>query len=435
MKVTVESAAACRKVLKIEVPADQVGEQFKEVIRGLSRVAQVPGFRPGHAPVSMIEKRFAKEIVEEVRDRLVPKAYKFAIDQEKLVPVAVVDVKPGEPLHGLPFSVEIAVDVAPEFTVPDYKGKLSVKPAPVLVTEEQIDEGVRDLQRRGATIEEIKDRGAQKDDFVQIDYDGTCDEKSIAEVAGDKAANLGAGKDFWTMLGEQEFLPGLSAALEGIKPGDTRTVSIVFPQPFRVEALAGKKCSYTLTAKQIRARKLAAIDADFLKTMGVESGEALRARVKESLNAIAEIGEKRRVRGETLKWLLEQADLKDLPEAVVAEETNRTLHEIVRENIQRGVSQDELAGHKDELYDTAVKTSSDRVRLDFILTRIANEEKLVVTDDEVEAEISRMAARYGSTPAKLHEDIVKRDALGRMRDDLRVEKAIEMLVTLAQKEG
>lgn len=433
MKVTVENAAACRRVLKIEVPAETVADEFKKVIRAMAKVARMPGFRPGRVPIPIVEKRFAKEIAEEVRGRLVPRAYRDAVAEQQLKPVAVVEAKPSDPKPGEVFHLEVALDVAPEFTLPDYQTALRVEPKAVAVTEQEIDDGIKDLRRRTGGIVEITDRGAQAEDFVQIDYAGTCDGKPVAEVGGEGAERVGEGRDFWTMLGAQEFLPGISAGLTGIKPGETRTAAVTFPDDFRIKALAGKRCDYNVTAKLIRARKLGEIDDKFLKANGVATIDELRARVRESLQTIGEVGEQRRVRGEVLAWLLAQTELKDLPAAIVAGETGRTLRAIVQENLQRGIAEKDLEGRKDELYNAAVNTSSERVKLDYILARIADQEKIEVADAELQAEVERMAARYGMSPARLRAELEKRDALDAVRADLRAGKTIERLARISHK--
>lgn len=433
MNVTVENKTACRKILKIEIPVEKVAEEFKEMTRAMAKAANLPGFRPGRAPLPLVEKRFAKEIVEEVRDRLARTAYRDAIAEQKIEPVAVVDAKPSEPKPGEVFRLEVTLDVSPEFTLPDYEASLRVEPKPVVVTEQEIDDGIKDIRRRNGSIVEVTDRGAQTEDFVQIDYAGTCEGKPVKELGDESAARFGEGRDFWTMLGAQEFLPGISEGLAGIKIGETRQVAVTFPGDFRIKALADKRCDYTITAKQIRARQLSEMDEIFLKDNGAATVDELRAKVKESLQTIGELGEQRRVRSEVLAWLLAQTDLKELPAAIVANETGRELRAIVQENLQRGVAEKDLEDRKDEIYNAAVSSSSERVKLDYILGRIADREKIAVTDAELQAEVERMATRYGMTPARLRAELVKRDALDEVRSDLRESKAIERLVELAQR--
>jgi trigger factor len=184
--------------------------------------------------------------------------------------------------------------------------------------------------------------------------------------------------------------------------------------------------------KQIRSRQPAEMNAAFFNAVGVASEQELRERVRASLQAVGEYAERQRLRGEVLQWLSARTELKDLPASLVAEETGRILREVVRENVQRGVQQEELESHKEELFNHAVQSSSERVKLDFILYRIAGAEKIEVTDEELAAEIERLAQRYGLAPAKLRAGLEKRGALEGLRDDLRAEKTITFLVALAQ---
>ncbi len=174
MNIRVEDAGVCRKSVRIEVPAEEVSKEFDDVLTAYLRVARVPGFRPGKAPRDLIKRRYSKEIIQEVKERLIPRGYQQAIKQEKLDTVAVLDVKDQPVESGQAFSFTVMLDVAPDFQMPNYKG-IAIEGKKVDVGEADIKETIQRLQDNAGRYEDIAGRPVQKGDLVQIDYDGVID--------------------------------------------------------------------------------------------------------------------------------------------------------------------------------------------------------------------------------------------------------------------
>jgi trigger factor len=433
MNVRVEQADACRRVLHIELPAETLTAEYAAVLQEYSRAAQIPGFRRGKVPRELVARRFAKEIAQDVRDRVVPRSYREAIRQEKLNPAAIVNFQPPEILFEQPYRFDVVVDVWPDFTLPEYRG-IPLKRQNSAVTEEQIDGQIAELRTRGGKFGEVQERGIRAGDFVQLDFTGVAEGQPVAALAGKEGAGLGEGKDFWLLLGEHELLPGMAAGLAGAQVGETRVVEVAFPADFRVPALAGKKAQYTVGVKQIRERILAELNEDFFKELKVASEAELRAGIRKDLEILQEVAQRRRLRNEALRYLLEQTAIAGLPQSAVDRQTRLALEEIVRDNVRRGVTREELEGHKDEIYDNAVKTSADRVKLDCILSRIAEQERIQVSEAELTAEIEFLARRNEMPVARLREELTRREALEGLRDDVRAAKTTDFLLQQAKIE-
>lgn len=431
MKVIVEQIGPCRKTLRIEVPADQVTTEYQQVIKTIAARARIPGFRQGKAPAAIVEKQFSKDALEETRERLVPMAYQTAIKQENVKPVAIVDVSDIQIAKDLPLSFKVTVDLSPEFALPPYKG-IAITSRKVEVKDEDIEQVLTSIRDRNAHFEVISGRAAKKEDVVEIDYTGTCEGKPMSEVAPDRP-ELAQGKDFWVLLSENmpEFLPGIKAQLEGIEVGQTREVTITFPADYRAKAVAGKTASYTIAAKGIRERKSPELTDDFAKTVGAESVADLRMKVKENLLATATASETNRQKDEIVKWVVEHTPLTDLPQSLVEEEARHIIQDVVQENMRRGVSKDDIEQHREDIFKRAAQSSSERVKVNYILTRIAEEEKITVSEADIEKRFSEMASQYGQSPAKLKEDLEKRGALETLSRNLRLEKAVDLLHTAA----
>lgn len=427
MKVIVEQIGPCRKALRIEVPAEQVTAEFQQVIKSIAARARIPGFRQGKAPAAIVEKQFTKDALEETRERLVPMAYQTAIKQEKLNPVAVVDVSDVKVEKQLPLSFKVTVDLNPEFVLPPYMG-IAITSRKSEVKDEDCEQVITSLRDRNGHFEVVSGRPSQKDDVVEIDYSGVCDGKPMSEVAPDRP-ELAQGKDFWVLLSDSmpEFLPGIKTQIEGIEIGQTREVTISFPDDYRAKSVAGKTAAYTVTAKGIRERKSPELTDDFAKTVGADTMADLRVKIRENLQATAGQTEANRQKDEIVKWLVEHTPISDLPQSLVEEEARHIIQDVVQENMRRGVSKDDIESHREDIFNRAAQSSSERVKVNYILSRIAEEEKISVSEADLELRFSAMANQYGQSPDKLKADLEKRGAIDTLRRNLRLEKAVDLL--------
>lgn len=427
MKVTVEQVGPCRKALRIEVPAEQVTAEYQNVIKEISSSARIPGFRKGKAPATVIEKQFSKDALEETRERLVPKAYHDALRQEQLKAVSIVDVSDIQITKQLPLSFKVTVDLLPEFALPAYRG-IALTSKKVEVKDEDVEQILTNMRDRSAHFEPVTGRASRKEDVVEIDYLGSCEGKPMSEVVPDRP-ELAQGKDFWVLLSDAmpEFLPGIKAHVEGREIGQTSDLTVSFPADYRAKSAAGRTATYTVTLKGIRERKSPELNDDFAKTMGTDSVEELRKLVRENLLRTGEASERGRQKDELVKWLLDNTTLADLPQSLVEEEARHIIQDVVQENVKRGVNKDEIESHREDIFNRAAQSASERVKVNYILNRIAEEEKITVTQADVDQRIAEMAQRYGSTPEKIKDELEKRDGLDQLRGSLRLDKAVDLL--------
>ena len=425
MNIRVETTAPCRRQVHVEIPVEQVNKEFAETVEAYAGVARIPGFRPGRAPKDLVKRRFAKDIREEVKNRLVPQGYQEAVKKEKLQAVSVLDVKENDLSEGKPFSFSITLDVAPEFELPAYKG-LKLEGKKIDVTDADIDEVIKTLREQNARFEDIPAREVVAGDMVQVDFDGTCEGKSFAELSA-KAASLGQAKDFWIIAdAENEFLPGFAAGLTGSKPGDQRTIEVTFPATFIEPSVAGKTAKYEVSVKALREKRLPEIDAEFVKSLGVEDVAKLRERIGEDLKQVRVDNERSRVEGEIVRQLVTTTKL-DIPDSLLQEETQQAVYDIVRSNTNRGVGKDEIETNKEKIIETASQTSAERIKARYVLRRIADEEKIVATEEEIGQRIVQLAQRYRTTPDRLQKELEENNAIGRVADEVRLMKTVTWL--------
>ena len=242
MNIKVEAAGACRKQVHIEIPAKDVATEYDEVLNAYAQGARIPGFRPGRAPRDLVKKRFSKEIVQEVKERLIPRGYQEALKREKIEAVAVLDVKEKAMEDGQPFSFSLTLDVFPDFDIPAYKG-IALDAKKPDITDADIDRTIDTIREQNSKYEDIEGRPVQKGDMAKIDYEGVCEGQPIDQLAP-AAKGLGSGTDFWMIAdSEQAFLPGFGDGLLGANVGEKRQVMVDFPADFAEAAVAGKKAT------------------------------------------------------------------------------------------------------------------------------------------------------------------------------------------------
>lgn len=432
MNIRVEATGPCRKEVHVEIPAEKVGEEFSKIINEYVAVARIPGFRPGRAPRDIVKRRFLKEINEEVKGRLVPQGYQAAVKQEKLETVTVLDVKENELKEGSAFGFTIKVDVAPDFEMPTYKG-LAVKTQKVELKDEDVEAVITNIREQNVKYTDITGRAVQAGDMVQVDFTATSEGKPLSEIS-EKAASLGSAKDFWLIADqENEFLPGFAAGVLGAKIGDKRTIEVTFPADFTEKSVAGRKAEFVTDIKAIREKQLPPIDEEFLKSLGVESDATLRERIRADLQKMREDNERARVEGELVKQLLEATKL-DVPESVLQEETQQAVYDMVRSNTNRGVAKEEIETNKDQLIDAASKSATERIKVRYILRRIASAEGVVATEQEIQNRIFELARRYQMPPDRFEKELEKNNALGRIADEVRLMKTVSWIYDQARIE-
>lgn len=429
MNVKVENAGPCRKTLRIEVAADQVTAEYEKVLALYAQSARIPGFRPGKAPRDLVKRRYAKEIEEEIKERLIPDGYHAALQQEKLDPVAILGVHDVVFNLGQPMTFSVTLDIPPDFTLPAYKG-MAVEGKKVEVADKDVDEALNSVVEQNARWQDVAGRAVQRGDLVQIDYEGFCDNKPVEGLAP-KAAGLGKGKDFWMLADDNAFLPGFADGLTGAKIGEKRQVMVDFAADFVEKAVAGRKATYFVDVKALREKKLPTLDDELAKSLGMGSADELKARVREDLLKHREEQEKGRRKGEIMKALLEATKL-DVPESVVAQETRDAVYDLVRQNSYRGVSREQIEENKDKIFEQASRSASEKVKLRYILHRIAEQEKVETSPEEVSARIAEMAAQYNVTPPEFRAELEKRNALDGLAEDIRVNKTLDFLLAQAK---
>ncbi len=432
VNVQLNNVSATRKSLVVTLDASEVDAEHQAVVGEIAKMARIPGFRPGKAPAAMVAKRFAKEIAEEFKQKVVAKAYRSALEKEKLEVLSIVNVEEGAIAAGTAATVTITLDVRPEFALPDYTN-LSTEIAPTEASDDEVAKVIEGLRGEAADFK-AADRPAQKGDYVKLAYSGKVGAQPIAEIVPDKALYGQVPQTWEEVEGTNEgVIPGLGKQLAGLKPGDKKDVTIEFPAEFAAApALAGKSAVYTVDVQEIRERVLPELNAEFFKTQQVDDLAGLQSKVRNNLKAQKEYQNRSAQRRQVTEQLAAAVDF-PVPDSMVEAETQGVLRQFIEENMRRGVPAEQFEKDKKELFEGAKKAAFNRVKLQLILARIAEQEKIEVTNDDLNEFLYREAMRTGQKPDKFAKTLANdREQLRSVQQSIIFDKAVDFLVGKAK---
>ena len=431
MNIQVNDLSETRKSLVVTLDKGEVDTEHQAVVGEYTKLARLPGFRPGKAPSAMVVKRFGKEIADEFKQKVVAKAYRGAIEEKKLDVLNIVNVEEGSIESGLSAAVTITIDVRPEFKLPEYVG-LPTQVETTDVADAEVDSVIEGLRAERADFK-VAARPAQKGDYVKLGYEGLVEGKPIADLAPDKQIYGKVPQTWEEVEGAQEgVIPGLGRQLGGLKTGDKKSVDITFPADFApVPALAGKAAVYAVEIQEIRERILPPLDAEFFKAQKVDDLEGLRNQVRTNLKMQKEYQNRAAQRRQVADLLAAKIDF-PVPQSLVDAETQGVLRQFIEENMRRGVASEQFEKDKKELFDGARKAATNRVKLQFVLAKIAEAEKITVTESDIDTFIYREAQRTNQKPDKLIKELTKdREQLRSIQQSIIFDKSVDFLVSKA----
>jgi trigger factor len=419
--------ATCKRELELEIPAENVTKATEKVARDLARVARVPGFRPGKAPVTLIRRRFAEDIQGEVLQSLVPEYLEKALDEKKLVPVTrpavdKVDFKEGEPLR-----FRAVFEVLPEFELGDYKN-LAVNVDAIETGDAQVDATIENIRERAATFVPVEGRAAQDGDYVLIKLTG------MPVGGGDPVQ----ADNILCHIGAEETLESFTENLRGTNSGETKKFRSQYPDDYPDQKLAGKAYDYTVEVQGIKEKKLPELNDEFAKDAAGEKGAfstlaEMRKIVLKDLEAAKEDQQQTQGHEKLLEALVKLHDF-PVPEALVEHQMNVRLERSVRSLTAQGVDPRAVNIDWVALRNHQRERAVDDVKAELLIDRIADAEKIDATDEEVEKEINALAEHSGESATALRARLTKQGVLDRMKSKLRSDKTIEWLYRNARIE-
>jgi trigger factor len=423
VNVSVENLAPCKKLVRVELDATAVNTAFDAVTKDYQKQAALPGFRPGKAPLPMVVKKYDAEIKDEAKRKLIGDAYRKAIDEQKLQVVGYPDIEEVQFGRGQSLQFTATIETAPDFQLPEYKG-LPATLETKSVTDADVERALDLLRGQHANYNTVA-RPLASGDIAVVNYTGTCEGKVITELAP-TAKGLTEQKNFWVETTEGKFIPGFAEQLIGASASDKRTVNVEFPADFVTKELQGKKGVYEVELVEVKEKSLPTLDDDLAKKFGAENLEALKVGVRADLENELKYSRSKNLRGQLVRALLGKVNF-DLPESAVANETRNVVYDLVRQNTQRGIARELIENQKDEIYAMAAGNAKERVKLAFVVGRIAEQEKIQASQEDVIKRAQQLAMMYQTPFEQFIKDLQKRNGVNELYEQVLHEKVLELL--------
>ncbi|MGA8766146.1 MAG: trigger factor [Candidatus Acidiferrales bacterium] len=419
--------ATCRREIELEIPADNVSKAAEKVARDIARIARIPGFRPGKAPITLVRRRFADDIQGEVVQSLVPEYLEKALGEKNLIPVTRPEVDKVEFKEGEPLKFRAIFEVLPEFELGDYKN-LQVQVDEIEAGDAQVDKAIEEMRERAATFVPVEGRPAKDGDSVLIKL------KGIPTGGGEPVE----ADNVLVPLGAEETLASFTENLRGASAGDTKKFEARYPDDYPDKKLAGKTYDFSVNVEGIKEKKLPELNDDFVKEAAGEKAEVatldeLRKKIRENLEASKEHQQASQARDKILEQLVSKHDF-PVPEALIEGQMDTRLERMVRSLASQGVDPRGMNVDWTALRRQQRDRSVTDVKAELLLDRIATAEKIDATEEELEKEISHLAEHGGESATALRARLTKQGALDTMKSKLRSNKTIDWLYSNARIE-
>jgi trigger factor len=433
MNVEVETLPNCIASLRIELPPDRVTKEWNEVVKGFRQVARIPGFRPGKAPQNVVEAKFRKEIQEELTKKLVTETTREAIREKglKVLSISEVDDVEFTPEKSMRFTATLIT--LPEFELPDYRG-IAVKVPPGEITEQELEAGIQSVRERHATFSDVEGRPLKMGDFAVIDYAATLNGQALLEAEPKAPKMLAGGKDFWFKLEENSFLKGFGDHLVEMRVDEVREFDLTVPDDYPMTELATKTLRFNVTLKGIKSMHLPELTDEFAGQ--VADGLTLE-KFQDALKTQLAAEKARRLRTVTqnqiIDYLVSHVEC-ELPQSYVKDETRRIMSEIVQQNQLRGISEDILRENQKNIISAASRNAKERLKANFILTKIAEKEGIEVSAQEIKERVQLLANQYRLSYDKMMSELEEKRAIVQVREEVLMGKVLDFLTSNANVE-
>jgi trigger factor len=432
LNATVIDQPHCKRQLRLQIPSDTVRTEIDRIAGDLSRTVRVSGFRPGHVPKSVVKTRFRKELRDEVVKELLPQAFGDAIKEKELRVV-------GEPgLEELVFgddesiNVLFSFEVAPTFEISDYKSLELIKPI-YKVTDDDINRAIDSLREKQAELIPVEDRSSQPGDLVTVNMEGRlapADGESPAEA--EPKSNQVKRREYDINLGGDGVLPEFTAALTAKRTGDSASFAVDYPEDYSSESLAGRHVDYTAEIVAVRKKQLPELDDEFAVSVGdFKTVDDLKVHINEDLDRHAADRSTSELQEQSRERLLDLNRF-DVPLVMVEQQMDTYLKSFARQMAQHYADPAGLKIDWEAIRESQRERAEKSVRWAFIMNKISSLENIKATDDEVAAEIDRIARAVNKPAEAIRANLTKENGLDSIKEQIENRKALDLVIASAR---
>ncbi|MFH1394703.1 MAG: trigger factor [Candidatus Omnitrophota bacterium] len=407
---------------EIEMSKEKVNEIFDEVFSDIQKTANIKGFRQGKAPMDIIKKMYNGDASDEVKKRLIPRAYQMVLEKHSINPASYPEVWDVNIADTGEFKFKIKVDTCPEIKLKNYKG-LKVVAEKISVTDKEVEEALIRIQNIYSEFIDV-DRPIKKDDFAVCNVETFSD----GEVIAKKRENM------WIEASKEVSLLGMGEELCGLKIGDKKDIEVTLPENYPDKKYAGRKATFKVEIKQTKEKKLPELNDEFAKKMGKDTFEDAKIELKQQLLERKEADSKIRMKNQLMGTLLKDYSF-DLPVSMVERQLKVLMERAEEELLQKGVDKETIQEHKEKLKKQLQKEAENKVKLYFILDRIASDENIDSTEEEIDNWLKALSVSYQKPFEEIKKYYQEHNLIGGLKEQLREEKTLDFLLQEAEVTG
>ncbi|MDE0960343.1 MAG: trigger factor [Planctomycetota bacterium] len=415
----------CRKRLRIEVPQETVAKELEKNFRQLRETVQLPGFRKGKAPFSLLKKRFGEQVQDDVREDLIGRAIEEQFESAEWKPLGTPEFEKIEFSEGEKFTFEAVFDIQPIFELPDYKG-IKITAESVAVEESEVDREVEMICEQSSSLEPMAVGEQCEGDFAVVDLALIIEEEPIFER-----------QEVMIKIGDNKIdsmeIPELGQSLAKAGQDEVIEKSVQVPDDFPEADHREKAATLRLTIKDAKKKITPELDAAFLEKLGVESEDDLRGKVRENLEQRRTAQEETRQEDLISEQVGNSVEM-DLPDAMIAQRLESKVQRRAMELVQGGKTEEEARSEAEQDKDIEAEARQELTRI-FVLDRLADEEKVFVTEDEVVQRLQAIATTYQQPLEQVVEQYRRGGMLPELRNGMRREKVKQVLRKKAKISG
>ena len=417
-----ETTSSTRREIAVEIPVEEVNRETASLIQKYQKLARIPGFRRGHVPASIIRQRFSEDLKSDVVEALVPRYFRKEADKQGLIPVSQPQVTDLHLKDNEPLRFKASFEVMPEIKVEGYKELRADKPE-ITVTDEEVQQSLDGVREQHATFTSVEGRALADGDYAQVSLDGK--PKDGPSDGQDKPVHM---DEVLVEIAGKNTMPEFTENLRGASPGDERVFEVTYAQDAQEQRLAGKTFTYTVKVQSIKQKSLPELDDQFATQLGeFKTLDEVRQRIREGMESERKHTAEHEAKDKLVAELVKRTEF-EVPEALVDRQIDVRLERGLRALAAQGMKAEDIK--KMDLNRLRVgqrEQALQEVKASLVLDKIAEEEKIEVSDEEIDREIDALATQSKQTTEAIRARLTRDGALDRIRNRIRSEKTLDFL--------
>jgi len=417
--VKLTSSKGCRRVIEVEIPANQVENKYEEIYNEIKKIAVMPGFRKGKAPKDIVEKKYQDKATEEVLKDLVSTSYEDAIKQLKIAPVEYPNIKDVNIERNKPLKYIAEVDVRPDIKIKKYKG-LKITKNKAEVKDEDVEKSVLNLREMHAKFTSADERSIADGDYIVCDLICLHGEKEVFKK-----------ESLWLLANEKGTVKELHAGILGMKKDEAKDIKAKLPKEYPDKELAEKEVVYKIKIKHIKEKKMPPLDDEFAKDLGKPTVAEFKDAIRKDLEKRAELSVNDDMRNQIMTQLLSGASF-DVPESMAERQLKTLVSDAQERMLSQGVPEKDIEKNMQVVQDKLKPRARDQVKVFFLLDEVATLEHIKVEPKEVERAVEILAAQLKKDKKELLKEYQDKNLLQNIVGQIREEKTIDFLFDKAE---